>query len=484
MKVTAREEIVRLIDDACEQNMWITGAERHRFLARAAAENWDGERAAVAIKKGAPAVRKAYYHVSDRMGNKEHYYRLPQIVFPVGKESFLRIEPRYQWLRLSGSFRVVISPYFDYNYSARNRFQPMSFTIEAESNVISLPLIFDHEDLYVIHVTSLVGEEEHELLSANVYALEDDLAGLEPLKADLHIHTTYSDGFEPPEHVVAAARRAGMDVVAITDHNAFEGSAVAREAADDEGLNLTVLTGEEFSLEYSPMHILCLGCDAPIDRKFLTKQILEMPETKRIAAKAHNLSCDVDAFSATQVLLEEIAHRNGLSILAHPYWKPIFGDGTRIDTPESLFRELARHRRFDGIELVSGSPVGEYNVSALQASLAHEMVGSLDDMPVLGITDSHYFSSDPISGKHFTIVLSASRDSADILQALRIGRCCAVEMVDGVPLCYGSHRLAKYVTFLVKNYYPERDRIAHIEGERALMQSEGYNHNPIRNISR
>ncbi len=48
-------------------------------------------------------------------------------------------------------------------------------------------------------------------------------------RADLHMHTTASDGWPTPTQLVEhAARRAGLDVIAITDHDTIEG---ARRAA-------------------------------------------------------------------------------------------------------------------------------------------------------------------------------------------------------------------------------------------------------------
>ncbi len=50
--------------------------------------------------------------------------------------------------------------------------------------------------------------------------------------ADLHVHTTRSDGTLEFEEVPAAARRAGLEVVALTDHDRlqpFEGAVVERE---------------------------------------------------------------------------------------------------------------------------------------------------------------------------------------------------------------------------------------------------------------
>jgi hypothetical protein len=44
-------------------------------------------------------------------------------------------------------------------------------------------------------------------------------------KADLHIHTTYSyDGTTTVPAVLEQARRSGLDVIAITDHDEIEGA--------------------------------------------------------------------------------------------------------------------------------------------------------------------------------------------------------------------------------------------------------------------
>lgn len=78
-------------------------------------------------------------------------------------------------------------------------------------------------------------------------------------KADFHMHTTYSDGYEPPEFVAVSARECGMDIIAVTEHNGFYGSVATRDKVLEMGLDMTVILGEEYSLEYSPMHILALG---------------------------------------------------------------------------------------------------------------------------------------------------------------------------------------------------------------------------------
>ena len=61
---------------------------------------------------------------------------------------------------------------------------------------------------------------------------------------DLHAHSTASDGTDTPAELMAAAAAAGLDVVAITDHDNTAGWQPALDARPD---GLTVIRGAEFS---------------------------------------------------------------------------------------------------------------------------------------------------------------------------------------------------------------------------------------------
>ncbi len=69
-------------------------------------------------------------------------------------------------------------------------------------------------------------------------------------RADLHLHSTASDGSVPPEELPALAAKAGLSAIALTDHDSLEGIAAAREAA--LGIGLVVVAGAEFTA-YAPM---------------------------------------------------------------------------------------------------------------------------------------------------------------------------------------------------------------------------------------
>ena len=66
---------------------------------------------------------------------------------------------------------------------------------------------------------------------------------------DLHTHSSVSDGTETPAELMATARAAGLDVVALTDHDTTAGWAAA-EAARPPGL--TVVPGMELSCRWFP----------------------------------------------------------------------------------------------------------------------------------------------------------------------------------------------------------------------------------------
>ncbi|MFV0458838.1 MAG: PHP domain-containing protein [Actinomycetales bacterium] len=77
------------------------------------------------------------------------------------------------------------------------------------------------------------------------------------MRADLHTHSTESDGTEPPAIVIAQAAAAGLDVVALTDHDTTGGWDEAGIAADRLGIDL--IRGIEISTRRQGASIHLLG---------------------------------------------------------------------------------------------------------------------------------------------------------------------------------------------------------------------------------
>lgn len=77
------------------------------------------------------------------------------------------------------------------------------------------------------------------------------------MRADLHLHTTASDGRLSPEEIVHLAQSQGLSVIAITDHDTVEGIVPALEAASTPP-SLMVIPGVEISTDvpHGEIHIL------------------------------------------------------------------------------------------------------------------------------------------------------------------------------------------------------------------------------------
>jgi 3',5'-nucleoside bisphosphate phosphatase len=82
------------------------------------------------------------------------------------------------------------------------------------------------------------------------------------VRIDLHTHSRASDGTQSPAEVMRAAVEAGVDVVALTDHDTAQGWAEATEAAESLGIDL--VTGIEVStrFEHTGVHLLAYLPDA------------------------------------------------------------------------------------------------------------------------------------------------------------------------------------------------------------------------------
>ena len=126
-------------------------------------------------------------------------------------------------------------------------------------------------------------------LPAIVPARRGPLPRIGPLRlgrADLHVHTWWSDGAQAPEVVVQAA--AGkVDVIAITDHDEIRGGqAAVAFARDHPGLGVEVVVGEEISTLNG--HLLGLYLEERIPPGLSAARTIELIHAQGgLAAAAH-----------------------------------------------------------------------------------------------------------------------------------------------------------------------------------------------------
>jgi predicted metal-dependent phosphoesterase TrpH len=105
--------------------------------------------------------------------------------------------------------------------------------------------------------------------------------------ADLHIHTLASDGVSGVEDVLAAAVARHLDIVAIADHERIDAAVVAQRLAQERGLPLEVIVGEEITTRNG--HLVGL---------FMTERIKPWGTMRDSVARVHD--------------------QGGICIVAHP----------------------------------------------------------------------------------------------------------------------------------------------------------------------
>jgi predicted metal-dependent phosphoesterase TrpH len=202
-------------------------------------------------------------------------------------------------------------------------------------------------------------------------------AGWRVLEADFHTHTRMSDGLLGPFDLVVQARRRGLDVLAITEHNnvfpAKMGRAFSRVTSGP-----TVLLGEEVTT--NRFHLIAIGI------------------RERIAA-GPPLGDTIDA----------IHRQGGVAIAAHPvkrYWARFDAVMDKLDGAE-VMHPLAYGTGRGGW---SWDDMRDFYLRARKAGHPLTAVGSSD----------YHFGS-PL-GVTRTLVFAKQNDEYEVMDALRHGR--------------------------------------------------------------
>src|SRR6202163_4616390 len=169
-------------------------------------------------------------------------------------------------------------------------------------------------------------------------------------RAELHLHTTASDGWPTPAKLVDhAARLVGLNIIAVTDHDTIEGALRAADFAARRARKLHIVVGEEVS-----------SLDGHIIGLFLERRV---KPGMSAAATVH-----------------AIHEQGGLAVAAHPFWRTtrqvrsgrVHGVGW-----------LAAKLDFDGVEVENATP-GFYVFN----QLAHRLNMGLGAAE-LGCSDAH-----------------------------------------------------------------------------------------------
>lgn len=158
------------------------------------------------------------------------------------------------------------------------------------------------------------------------------------MRIDLHTHTSVSDGTDAPAALVAKAARAGLSVVAITDHDTFDGWAAAYTAAASYGV--TVLPGVEMSttLGRAGVHLLAYLPDPDYIPLLTELDRIRADRSRRLPAIAQRLTALGRPLTVDDVLVAA----GGATTLGRPHIADaMIAKGYVVDRREAFATWLA-----------------------------------------------------------------------------------------------------------------------------------------------
>ncbi len=153
-------------------------------------------------------------------------------------------------------------------------------------------------------------------------------------KADIHIHTTHSDGMATVEQVLEfVENETDLDLIAITDHDMFDGADEARNLAARRNYRFQVLTGCEITTLEG--HLLALGIDKPArSLQSLDKTIAQVHAQGGIVIAPHPMSWMIRSIG-----------RNGLLRIHYHPSDTVHFDGCETLNPSLAGQVVARRVR-------------------------------------------------------------------------------------------------------------------------------------------
>ena len=263
-----------------------------------------------------------------------------------------------------------------------------------------------------------------------LFCLDKNMIKRLPLKGDLHMHSTFSDGRTSPFAMVMACLDAGMDFLSVTDHDAQEGSLDAIKKVKKNNIDILVLPGEEISVggkkdmsvAQGNGHILCINANKSIEdqRKDKTKYQKELQEIVKVLKK-EDIDKDIDPvhYAKNIWVINKIKEAKGISILAHPNW--VYKDG-KYHLHQAFYREMIKSSQLDGVEVFGEEKIREHNNMTYLTCLQNK--SDIKYLAPFGNSDAH--DSNHELGERFTLLFVKEKSNEGIISSIKEGLSCAV----------------------------------------------------------
>lgn len=158
--------------------------------------------------------------------------------------------------------------------------------------------------------------------------------------ADLHLHTTLSDGTDAPERLVELAHEVGLSALAITDHDNID--ALARAQAIANRLSLELIPGIEMSAtaEGLEVHVLSFFLDfanAALRRHLSDQQARRVARVHEMVRRLRRIGVTIEAQEVLQLAGEGTVGRPHVArvLLKHGYISSLSEAFTKYIGPDN-----------------------------------------------------------------------------------------------------------------------------------------------------
>jgi len=153
-------------------------------------------------------------------------------------------------------------------------------------------------------------------------------------RADLQLHSDLGDGLASPEEILLSAEAAGLDLIALTDHDDIRGSFILRDLAAKRGSRVEVVPGIEVTTRSGHLLALFVEDEIPMFRP-LGETVSAIHRAGGIAIVPHPLS--YLTFSVGERALRALAARGD---------DESFVDGIETRNPSYAGRVRVRRARW------------------------------------------------------------------------------------------------------------------------------------------
>lgn len=159
---------------------------------------------------------------------------------------------------------------------------------------------------------------------------------------DLHTHSTASDGTFTPSELVAEAARAGIGVLALTDHDTVAGVTEAQAAGSQHGVQ--IVPGIEISVAWQPgeLHLLGFGVDAESDALI---SLMRYAQEKRLERNRKM----IEQFNKEGIIIdtEQLSLIAGGTVIGRPHFAQYLVRTRKVKSVQEAFQKyLAKGRPF------------------------------------------------------------------------------------------------------------------------------------------